>query len=803
MRIRDDVFLNAQAPAPTVPAKLTATELELLRGIGDRGQRAANILLDAADLGAGAPAPEGWKAGQPVQFTTPDTQVRTGTLVRRAAGEDWLVQLDEHTFNLVPESELRTDAKAASKNQRAALTAAIRRPTSLRAVHAKRAVGNDFLLVLAYDHGNKPSEDELAAYIATNYEGARVLDADDTQPGRLAVVVSHEAATPPVPAESRSPGLITEELEGDGMQTPLGSVQAHFMRCASAQSVYTFHVTSTEQFADDSGKPAARINFSLIGEDDQPLYLQGKSVTATLSETAVPASGYLDSKTLKAMLYGIDGEFALSAASYDSGTGPNNIHEDETGVAETGSYVVTAEDLQKEAGPWSKVLGPAALGLREAAPSGQMVDYRKEKERYDLEHGQTESEEARAIRRIKERRQQAPQRELDTTDFAPVTGAGGPSAIGGASPATDEEDGEVREVLVPPTNPDFKQQIMAVDQTAKDYWTNYEGEYGKQLTNDMPRKQHTAQQQGVPIAQVVTGLSSNPAVAADVSKILGDFLTKSTTGGNLVDQLKRLDTSNTLLPKLIYGAFSDPKYGKQLGQLYGKNQGQMPIGQVPGQESPDAATPTAPATTTQQPSNDSRGQAEKAVNKAIFDKNLVLSPQQKEDLIQQYMTPAQGQPAQTQQTQQTQPTQQQPESYEPPDEDEMSYDEQKQRQQETNPLGLTGPEKKFMGASKKAMVTMRLDELTRKGDYVHASIVWDSDVCEGMSAANIRHAVISFIKGEASKKDYRDLGTISRPMFVMFDPDAGMAEVQFRSSEARSVTPEVNEGSTEHHEPNK
>lgn len=91
-----------------------------------------------------------------------------------------------------------------------------------------------------------------------------------------------------------------------------------------------------------------------------------------------------------------------------------------------------------------------------------------------------------------------------------------------------------------------------------------------------------------------------------------------------------------------------------------------------------------------------------------------------------------------------------------------------------------------------ALMQARLDRLSAQGSYLCARVVWDPDDCAGMSDGNIRHAVVTWLKGVATRKEeFPDLGVIGRPRFKSFDPDAGIAELLVRSSEGKNFPQEV------------
>lgn len=93
----------------------------------------------------------------------------------------------------------------------------------------------------------------------------------------------------------------------------------------------------------------------------------------------------------------------------------------------------------------------------------------------------------------------------------------------------------------------------------------------------------------------------------------------------------------------------------------------------------------------------------------------------------------------------------------------------------------------------------KLENVRRSGDYIVGDVVWDTDQTEAMSAKNIEQNIVSFVKGRSTMKDPFDLGNIGRVRVRKLDLHTGLAEVIFRSSEARAVPPEqivIEEGVT-------
>lgn len=101
----------------------------------------------------------------------------------------------------------------------------------------------------------------------------------------------------------------------------------------------------------------------------------------------------------------------------------------------------------------------------------------------------------------------------------------------------------------------------------------------------------------------------------------------------------------------------------------------------------------------------------------------------------------------------------------------------------------------------KAAMRFQLKNLRRSGDYIVGDVVWDTEVTKAMSAGNVEHNIVSFVKGCSTLKDPIDLGNIGRVRVTKLDVHTGVAEVKFRSSEARALPPEfleIGEGVTHH-----
>jgi hypothetical protein len=103
----------------------------------------------------------------------------------------------------------------------------------------------------------------------------------------------------------------------------------------------------------------------------------------------------------------------------------------------------------------------------------------------------------------------------------------------------------------------------------------------------------------------------------------------------------------------------------------------------------------------------------------------------------------------------------------------------------------------------KAALGFQLTNLRRRGDYAVGDVVWEPEQTKAMSTKNVEHNIISFVKGQSTMKDPIDLGNIGRVRVRRLDAHAGVAEVVFRSSEARALPPEqiIEEEGVTHHAP--
>jgi hypothetical protein len=98
-----------------------------------------------------------------------------------------------------------------------------------------------------------------------------------------------------------------------------------------------------------------------------------------------------------------------------------------------------------------------------------------------------------------------------------------------------------------------------------------------------------------------------------------------------------------------------------------------------------------------------------------------------------------------------------------------------------------------------ANLRFQCEDARAEGDYVHFVVTWDPESLSAMSPAAGRHAVISYVKQQATEHEPQgdgigptvDLGIIGKPRLIECDLEAGRAEVMVRSSERRVFVPTV------------
>ncbi|APU88866.1 hypothetical protein Rctr197k_036 [Virus Rctr197k] len=537
MKLRDTFLHRAPAPAPHPLGVMK----EALSGIGDRDIRTAQDFLWSMGVSpvAGAHGIQQWMPaeGDAVEFDVPNGDgVRRAGLVHQVQGRDAIVKVNDGEFNIVPLDRLMPRSSGRRRAERRAEIQAALGQRGPRLCETRALIpvgtGTDYAMTLEYTAGMRPTSEDVDAYISSRYPGARIVDGDDTYPGRLGLVIAFQhpeqgrralaasrqvaqLETPAEPPSSRenATGIGTEEIEGTGKigadadtdggtmgqggddLQPLGGGEAvistekkHAWLDASAKALEK--LAAQYPFADITETSIEETSLGFIShfamtENGRRLFVREGSLTPVLAEGCAPAIGTVavsEAGVAVHLTHVLVADYDLPVVAawskvgdYDAGQGPLSMHEDEPGANESGSYVVKAvsppgkehvvRELKKEPGVDNPYVD-ASFEQDGKAPWQQM-DYRREKERYDLE----QAERTKAEEKAKQRRLQRQQQSVSAPP-APT------SVMGAQSPAT-EDDGEVRETIGGPG------LHIAVDDTAEDYYDDYFGEYGKQLTKDI------------------------------------------------------------------------------------------------------------------------------------------------------------------------------------------------------------------------------------------------------------------------------------------------------------------------------
>jgi hypothetical protein len=461
VRISDDAFMMPE-PHDVRPERLSPRQRELLRGIGDRSARAAEDFL--ADLGVdlrgvGAPELPEWKpvVGERAEWVTPDGIQRSGEI--HEVGRDVVVKVNDGEFVMVPKHAVREPKRSRADRVRNAIRASIAGGGGFGTLEETgdllpiNASGKDYKMTLQYGHV-KPTDQDVMVYTAAKYPGAHVLDADDTHPGRLGVIVhfpeGRTAVTLPQVSPSqfmdpmmsedkpnnellRGTGLIgspavdsaPRRADSDGdeceveVDVEIEKVEAAFKRLASCNPGVDLVETAFEQT--DGG-----VHLAFHTTHAVPLHAfietrQGRLRGGILTDQGVAKFETFGIKT------------ALHPP-YSMGSGPLNVREDEKGGFEDGDYAVKA-DLDVDAGPltqrdMSQMVRPGDPGFTPAEQEQEMAE-RKNRER-----------------RLRERRQRMQQQQQQPAETGTMPGLmTGPSQFEQAGDIQSEEDGEVREHL--------------------------------------------------------------------------------------------------------------------------------------------------------------------------------------------------------------------------------------------------------------------------------------------------------------------------------------------------------------------
>ena len=509
MKLRDS-FLNRPAPPPARAA--LGVLKEALAGVGDRDVRVAQDFLWSMGV---APMPgggvQGWvpAEGDSVEFPVPGGDgIRRAGVLYQLQGKDAIVQVDAGEYNIVPIDRLAPRSTERRRAERRAQIQAVMAGREGPHLHETRALiplgtGSDYALTLEYKAGLRPTAEDVEAYVAMRYSGARIVDGDDTYPGRFGLVVSFsdpelgrralaasrkvfgqlEGPAEPPSSRENATGIGTEEIEGTGKigapgaeaegegtmgqggddLQPLGGqsiITTEKKRALLAASAEAFQRLAAQYpFSDITETSIEETSVGFIShfamtDNGRRLFVREGMLTPILAEGAAPAIG-----TVAVSDAGVAVHLAhVLIADYDAGQGPLSMHENEPGANESGSYVVKADEVQADFEQEGKI-------------PYQMMDYRREKERYDADQ--------EALRKQEERSKQRRLEQLKLKSPQPGQQPGQKIHTGEHNAPATEEDGEVREHIGGPG------LHIAVDDTAEDYYEDYFGPYGKQLTKDV------------------------------------------------------------------------------------------------------------------------------------------------------------------------------------------------------------------------------------------------------------------------------------------------------------------------------
>lgn len=738
MHLKDTFLEAADAPEPEPEHHSAATMREALRGIGDPMQRdTTDFVMSFGASGEGVR--HDWKVGDSVEYLTPDGQKRHGSLARQQGDAEWLVEIDDNTYNVVPSEKLRVASTEGRGDKRLVVQKVLATTDEWTERCQPEQIGEfDFRATIDYGHLNKvPSDDSVCAYIAREHDG-HVLDAVQKIGGKLDVYFTTRKAEVPAPSDPTStdqPGLEDEEMEGTGK---VAYVAESLKRFATMNTNYD---VVTNQIVEDEISATATFRLQASNGDRLFVTRQG-NVTPVMSADAVEAVGYIayDGADLTGAICTLDGDMPLTSyglnvqagieAPYSSGDGALGTRTDEP-EAEDGSYVVKAD-----------AEGPAT-----------------------------------------------------------------------------EEDGEVREEIAGPG------EVTAVDKNTKEYYKNYYGKgqdnYGEMLVRDIvaawiinqDREPTREEMDGT--LQVLASFGAEAAMPKEAQVVsVRDFIQQLMEAGQADDSVKsKMDkmlagyiSSNptqvldkldaTAYPRTLYMMLQDPSkgYARKLQKLHGAavdlaEHVKAPSADEWGKgEGGEQADDLGDKRTLMERGKDLMRKVlpgDRAVDKAM---------EEAEALEQAEM--AQGQ--------------QQPPKAAPADAGPIPrHDLVKDL---SNPSPGVKPKRPELvkdlktpapGAEPKAAAKLppakgdmgamhpRIEKMTGQGSYMCIEVVWDPECCEGLSPGNVRHQLISWLKGCESMKEYRDMGTLGKPRFKVFDPDLGLATMQVRSTEAKNLPQEV------------
>lgn len=362
----------------------------------------------------------------------------------------------------------------------------------------------------------------------------------------------------------------------------------------------------------------------------------------------------------------------------------------------------------------------------------------------------------------------------------------------------------------------------AADKKTKKYYRNYYGPYGDKLTSDVSRRNSeladafrmTANRAPTPdemsaIRAICTaGVSAwlSPRVAQQVSardvvKTLLDAASASPATKSQLDRivlkqigsdpqafLGRVDPS--IYPRILYNEVTGGESQRQLFKIYRQNQDRRPqnFGDVEdfqdvGQSVPGAAPASSPGPSTSTPGLGKRVR-DTVQNMGDVVKSRIPGTQQHQDRLMREVEEDDFQDEMAR-------SQVFPTSRRRP---APRSDTVRDSSLRTSARAATAPAPAGIHNRQKPMgsqVRPKLDRITAQGQYLCIDLVWDPEECRGMSEGNIRHNVITWMKGLATlKEDHPDLGTIGKVKFKLFDPDVGLARLLVRSSEGRSFPQE-------------
>lgn len=488
MKFHDAAFFEPEPPR--YPARLSPADLAQIPGMVDPITRRAEAYLDelGVDVTASlAPEPSLLGPGERVQFQPPDQPPRRGS-IREIQGADALVEVDDGEFAVVPLVHLAKVSRVEGREmKRAAIQSALRGQSAMAGyaneIYETRALlpldgsGRDFAMTLGFHAGRRPGEEEVEAFVAQRYPGARVIDADDRFPQRLAVILHfpqgleraaqnmvpiHGPKAPPSDRDRNSPvDTESERSAGETREAELALLHrsgTFFHQLAAAYPRLDFIETSIER------EPGVLISHFEVRAEQAPLFVtagpQGLTFSRVLRAGSAPAVGTLitSAEGFDARLHGPNGQVPITVqALFDTGSGPLSMHEDDP-AQHDGHYVTHAD--YGVAGDFE----PDAATRDLPAPTKEQ--WLKEKQRYELEQREIE-EKNRRRREIKKETQDLPKPQPWLENDASAPAAGDVEHLGGPGLQVAER--------------------RAVDDNARAYWRKYfeTSDYGDDLTRDI------------------------------------------------------------------------------------------------------------------------------------------------------------------------------------------------------------------------------------------------------------------------------------------------------------------------------